>query len=66
MRASVCVCMCVCMCQYARAPACVCVCVYIDSNHILGEFKLTGMRSFQDNCQKPLFLNLTGKKQEIA
>ena len=64
---SLCLCLCtsvcvyVCMCVYVCVCMCVCVrmCVCVCPIDILGEIKLSWLRSFHDNCQKPLFPDLT-------
>ena len=51
--------MCVSVCVCAH----ICVFVYVDIDpiNIVGEFKQSRLSSFHDNCQKPLFRDLTSQ-----
>ena len=58
-------------CECASVRVCVsggfcvhmCVFVYVDIDpiNIVGEFKQSRLSSFHDNCQKPLFRDLTSQ-----
>ena len=50
-----------CVCGGFCVHMCVFVYVDIDPINIVGEFKQSRLSSFHDNCQKPLFRDLTSQ-----